>query len=75
LEQLDRELNEQGINIAFVELRDRLKDLVYDYGLFATLDSEHFYDSIEVALAAIGTIATRDEPDVTTTRDNGTGRM
>jgi high affinity sulfate transporter 1 len=75
LEQLDRELNEQGINIAFVELRDRLKDLVYDYGLFATLDSDHFYDSIEVALAAIGTIATRDEPDVTTTRDNGTGRM
>jgi MFS superfamily sulfate permease-like transporter len=75
LEQLDRELNEQGINIAFVELRDRLKDLVYDYGLFATLDSDHFYDSIEVALAAIGTIATRDEPDVTTTPDNGTGRM
>ncbi len=75
LEQLDRELNEQGINIAFVEMRDRLKNLVYDYGLFATLDSDHFYDSIEAALAEIGTIATRDEPDVTTTPDDGTGRM
>jgi high affinity sulfate transporter 1 len=53
LEQLDIELNEQGINIAFVELRDRLKDLVYDYGLFATLDADHFYGSIEEALADI----------------------
>ena len=55
LEQLDLELNEQGINIAFVELRSRLKDLVYDYGLFATLDADHFYDSIGEALDAIDT--------------------
>jgi MFS superfamily sulfate permease-like transporter len=54
LEQLDLELNEQGVNIAFVELRSRLKDLVYDYGLFATLDADHFYGSIEEALADIG---------------------
>ncbi len=53
LEQLDIELNDQGINIAFVELRERLKDLVYDYGLFATLDADHFYGSIEEALADI----------------------
>ncbi len=54
LEQLDRELNDKGIHIAFVELRRRLKDLVYDYGLFGTIDSEHFYGSIEEALVAIG---------------------
>ena len=54
LEQLDLELNERGVNIAFVELRSRLKDLVYDYGLFATLDADHFYGSIEEALADIG---------------------
>ena len=54
LEQLDLELNAQGVNIAFVELRSRLKDLVYDYGLFATLDAEHFYLSIDEALADIG---------------------
>ena len=53
LEQLDLELNAQGVNIAFVELRSRLKDLVYDYGLFATIDAEHFYLSIDEALADI----------------------
>ena len=54
LEQLDRELNAQGVHLAFVELRDRLQDLVFRYGLFATLDRDHFYDSVELALAAIG---------------------
>jgi len=53
LEQLDDELNAQGVHMAFVELRARLKHLVYDYGLFATLDAEHFYGSIEEALADI----------------------
>lgn len=53
LEQLDTELNEQGIHLAFVELRSRLHDLVRRYGLFATLDRDHFYDSIDQALAAI----------------------
>jgi len=53
LEQLDRELNGQGVNVAFVELRDRLKDLVLRYGLFGTLDREHFYPSMSAALDAI----------------------
>ena len=53
LEQLDDELNAQGVHMAFVELRARLKHLVYDYGLFATLDAKHFYGSIEEALADI----------------------
>jgi high affinity sulfate transporter 1 len=53
LEELDVELNGLGVNIAFVELRERLKDLVFDYGLFATLDADHFYGSIEEALADI----------------------
>ena len=55
LEQLDTELNAQGIHLAFVELRGRLQDLVYRYGLFETLDRDHFYDSIDQALAAIET--------------------
>jgi high affinity sulfate transporter 1 len=63
LEQLDLELNEQGVNIAFVELRSRLKDLVYDYGLFATLDAEHFYGSIEEALADIERETAADTAD------------
>jgi len=53
LEQLDVELNEAGIHLAFVELRSRLARLVQRYGLFETLDRDHFYPSIEAALAAI----------------------
>ena len=53
LEQLDRELNADGRHMAFVELRSRLYDLVHRHGLFETLDREHFYPSIETALAAI----------------------
>ncbi|MCB1248643.1 MAG: STAS domain-containing protein [Acidimicrobiales bacterium] len=53
LEQLDRELNDEGIHLAFVELRRRLQDLVLRYGLFETLDRDHFYPSIEAALRAI----------------------
>jgi MFS superfamily sulfate permease-like transporter len=53
LEQLDEELNKEGIHMGFVELRTRLQDLVQRYGLFETLDRDHFYPTIEAALAAI----------------------
>jgi len=53
LEQLDKELNAQGIHMAFVELRTRLQQLVQRYGLLETLDRDHFYPSIETALAEI----------------------
>jgi MFS superfamily sulfate permease-like transporter len=53
LERLDLELNKAGIHMAFAGLRERLHDLVYAYGLFATLDRDHFYDSIDQAVAAI----------------------
>jgi MFS superfamily sulfate permease-like transporter len=53
LERLDRELNAKGVHLAFVELRSRLMDLVRDYGLYDTLDRDHFYGSIEEALADI----------------------
>ena len=53
LERLDRELNDQGVHVAFVELRDRLQDLVLRYGLLETLDRDHFYPSISLGLEAI----------------------
>ena len=53
LEQLDTELNAAGIHVAFVELRSRLQDLVGHYGLYETLDRDHFYPTIDDALAAI----------------------
>lgn len=54
IEQLDRELNAAGINLAFAELRDRLQDLTLHYGLMDSVDREHFYPTLESALAAIG---------------------
>ncbi len=53
LERLDIELNAAGIHVAFVELRTRLHDLLAQYGLFDTINREHFYGSIDDALAAI----------------------
>jgi MFS superfamily sulfate permease-like transporter len=53
LEQLDKELNGDGVHMAFVEMRDRLQRLVSRYGLFDTLDRDHFYPSISAALEAI----------------------
>ena len=53
LDRLDTELNALGIHVAFVELRTRLHDLVYRYGLFETLDRDHFYSSIDDAMLAI----------------------
>ena len=53
LEQLDKELNAAGVHMAFVEMRSRLQTLVQQYGLFETLDREHFYPSLSAAFAAI----------------------
>jgi high affinity sulfate transporter 1 len=53
LEQLDVELNALGVHIAFAELRTRLQDLILRYGLFETLDRDHFYPTLDAALAAI----------------------
>jgi high affinity sulfate transporter 1 len=51
LERLDLELNAQGVHLAFVELRHRLQNLVFRYGLHDTIDRDRFYDTIEQALA------------------------
>ena len=62
LERLDNELNAKGVHLAFVELRTRLHDLVHDYGLFKTLDRDHFYPSIEEALTDIDADLGDDKP-------------
>ena len=53
LKRLDLELNAKGVHVAFVELRDRLKDRILRYGLLETLDRDHFYPSVDTALQAI----------------------
>ena len=62
LEQLDLELNRDGIHLAFVEMRSRLQDLVGRHGLYDTLDRDHFYDTIDAALAAIAQEDTGTDP-------------
>ena len=52
LEKLDLELNDQGVHLAFAEMRERLQDLTLEYGLFETLDRDHFYPTIETAIEA-----------------------
>ena len=56
LEQLDNELNAQGVHLAFAELRTRLQDRVWRYGLFETLDSDHFYPTLKAAIRAVEAI-------------------
>ena len=53
LEQLDLELNEQGVHLAFAEMRHRLQSLTLKYGLFETLDRDHFYPTLDSALAEV----------------------
>jgi MFS superfamily sulfate permease-like transporter len=53
LEHLDIELNCLGIHMAFAEMRSHLRDLIWRYGLFETLDRDHFYPTLDTALAAI----------------------
>ncbi len=55
LEEVKSALNAQGVNMAIVELRSRLKDLILRYGLLKTLDRDHFYPSVVTALEAIAT--------------------
>jgi MFS superfamily sulfate permease-like transporter len=57
LEQLDRELNAQGVHMAFAEMRQRLQELVFRYGLFETLDRDRFYPTLDACLAALASEA------------------
>ena len=53
LEPLDDVLNAVGVHLAFADLRDRLQDLILRNGLFETLDRDHFYPTLETAIAAV----------------------
>jgi high affinity sulfate transporter 1 len=53
LERLDGELNAAGTHIAFAEMRGRIQRMALRYGLFETLDRNHFYPTIDRALEAL----------------------
>jgi len=54
LEDLDEELNAQGISLVFAELKDPVRAKIERYGLTRTIDPRHFFPTIESAVAAFG---------------------
>ncbi|MCX4672274.1 sulfate permease [Streptomyces sp. NBC_01381] len=52
LEELDRTLNELGINLVFAELKDPVRRKVERYELTRTIDPHHFFPTVEAAVAA-----------------------
>jgi len=53
LASLHQELEAQGIDLVFVELRDRLRDLLTSYHLHGDVDEGPFYRSVKEALKAV----------------------
>jgi MFS superfamily sulfate permease-like transporter len=52
LEDLDEELNAQGISLVFAELKDPVRAKIERYGLTRTIDPRHFFPTVESAVAA-----------------------
>jgi high affinity sulfate transporter 1 len=52
LEDLDSELNAEGISLVFAELKDPVRRKIERYGLTRTIDPRHFFPTIESAVAA-----------------------
>jgi high affinity sulfate transporter 1 len=52
LEELDESLNDQGISLVFAELKDPVRRKIERYGLTRTINPQHFFPTIEDAVAA-----------------------
>ena len=52
LEELDEALNDQGISLVFAELKDPVRRKIERYGLTRTINPQHFFPTIESAIAA-----------------------
>ena len=52
LEDLDEALNDQGISLVFAELKDPVRRKIERYGLTRTINPQHFFPTIEDAVAA-----------------------
>ncbi len=52
LTELDDALNAQGISLVFAELKDPVRRKIERYGLTRTIDPEHFFPTIDAAIAA-----------------------
>jgi MFS superfamily sulfate permease-like transporter len=52
LEDLDEELNAEGTSLVFAEMKTPVAQKVRHYELTRTIDPEHFYDTVDEAVAA-----------------------
>lgn len=52
LEDLDEELNREGISLVFAELKDPVRRKIMRYGITRTINPHHFYPTIEAAVSA-----------------------
>jgi high affinity sulfate transporter 1 len=52
LEDLDEELNARGISLVFAELKDPVRRKIERYGLTRTISPQHFFPTMESAVAA-----------------------
>ncbi|WP_030372547.1 SulP family inorganic anion transporter [Streptomyces rimosus] len=52
LEELDRTLNAQGVHLVFAELKDPVRRKIERYELTRTIDPDHFFPTVEAAVAA-----------------------
>ena len=50
LGDLDVELNQRGISLAFAELKDPVRSKLERYELIGTLDPKHFYSTLDEAV-------------------------
>src|SRR4029077_4577234 len=51
-EDLDEALNDQGISLVFAELKDPVRRKIERYGLTRTINPQHFFPTVESAIAA-----------------------
>ena len=49
---LEEELNVQAVHLVFAGLKDPVKDTMMQYGLVGTIDAQHFFPTLESAVAA-----------------------
>ena len=52
LEDLDEALNARGVSLVFAEMKDPVRENIERYGLTRTIDPNHFYPTLESAIAA-----------------------
>jgi MFS superfamily sulfate permease-like transporter len=52
LEDLDRDLNDQGTSLVFAELKDPVRRKIERYGLDHSFEPDHFFPTLEAAVAA-----------------------